>query len=329
MADSEPVTPTPQTDSTAQPDSVAPGTGPYKNLFVPLIVVPAVIVGAIVLVFLFFGAIAGHEATLEENLDRVVAGGAGDHQQAAFNLVRQIAENQAARAEGRSLPWPIDASFLPKLDKAWETTPADERLIRLVLASLAGQLGDPGATDKLLSLLGSPLAPDAEGVYFHAIANLGGLADPKATPAIVRFLEQSPDDGLRSVAAVALQRIPGDDATTALRGALDDPAFEVRANAAIALATRGDATGASMLVSLLDPASYADEHARDAKKYAQSRRISESRVQAVAALARLRRAEDRERLTALADTEKDLAVREAAMKALTDFQESSAPRHGD
>lgn len=316
--------PTPPTSS--EPEPGAAPASPYKNLFVPLVVVPAVIVGAIVLVFLFFGAIAGHEATLEENLDRVVAGGAGDHQQAAFNLVRQIAENQAARAEGRDLPWPVDASFLPRLDKAWETTPPDESLIRLVLASLSGQLGDPGATAKLISLLGSPLVEDKDGVQFHALANLGGLADPEAAAPIARFLEQSPDDGLRSVAAVALQRIPGDVATEALRGALDDPAFEVRANAAIALSTRGDAAGAEMLVSLLDPATYAEQHAHDAKKYAVARRISESRVQAVAALARLGRPEDRERLSALADAEKDLAVREAAMKAL---QPSRAAREGD
>lgn len=292
------------------------GTSPYKNLFIPLVVVPAAIVGAIVLVFLFFGAIAGHEASLEENLDRVIGGGAGDHSQAAFNLVRQLAENQAARSEGRELPWPIDERFLPKLQAAWDATPASDRTIRLVLAGLSGQLGDPDAVPKLLSLLDAPEADDKDGVQFHAIANLGAVGDARAGPAIVRYLETSSDDGLRSVAAVALQRIPGEEAQRALVAALGDRSFEVRANAALSLAVRGDPAGARVLRELLKNASYATEHEADARKYAQPRRISESRIQAIEALGRLTLAEDEAALADLAEHDADLAVREAAMKAL-------------
>lgn len=285
----------------------------------PLIVVPAAIVGAIVLVFLFFGAIAGHEASLEENLDRVVSGGAGDHTQAAFNLVRQLAENQAARSEGRALPWPIDERFLPKLRTAWAATPPDDRTIRLVLASLAGQLGDPDAVPNLISLLESMDAEDPDGVHFHALANLGALGDARAVPVIVRYLEHSTDAGLRSVAAIALQRLPGEESLRALVGALDDPSFEVRANAAISLAVRGDPSGARVLRELLKSSTYTSEHEQDARKYAQPRRISESRVKAVEALGRLKLPEDRSALAELAERDADLAVREAAMKALAEW----------
>lgn len=304
--------------SPAAVGEAAPETGPspYKNLFVPLVVVPAAIVGAIVLVFLFFGAIAGHEASLEENLERVVIGGAGDHTQAAFNLVRQIAENQAASTEGRPLPWPIDASFLPKLRAARAATPPDDHMIRLVLASLAGQLGDPDAVPDLMALLESMDAEDPEGVHFHALANLGALGDARAAPVLVRYLEHSTDAGLRSVAAIALQRSPGDDGVRALVGALDDPAFEVRANAAISLSMRGDAAGARVLRELLKSSVYAAEHELDARKYSQPRRISESRVKAVEALARLKLSEDKVELARVAADDSDLAVREAAMKAL-------------
>jgi hypothetical protein len=307
----------------ADPGAPEGSSSPYKNLFIPLIVVPAAIVGAIVLVFLFFGAIAGHEASVEENLDRVISGGAGDHTQAAFNLVRQLAENQAARNEGRELPWPVDERFLPRLQAAWEATPADDKTIRLVLAGLAGQLGDPDAVPKLVSLLESMDAEDTDGVQFHALANLGALGDARATPVIVRYLEGSADDGLRSVAAVALQRMPGEESRQALVGALDDRSLEVRANAALSLSVRGDAAGARVLRELLKTATYTSEHDLDARKYAQPRRISESRVKAVEALGHLKIAEDQALLAELAESDKDLAVREAAMKALAQWPGST------
>src|SRR5262249_49357309 len=107
------------------PDAMpAPAASPYRNLFVPLIVVPAVIVGAILLVFLFFGAITGREASLSENIDKVITGGQAERKQAAFNMVRQIAENREAQGEGHSAPWPVEADFLPKLRRAWESTSA-------------------------------------------------------------------------------------------------------------------------------------------------------------------------------------------------------------
>ena len=297
-------------------EPAAAGASPYKNLFVPLVVVPAAIVGVLVLVFVFFGAIAGHEATLEENLTGIIEGGAGEHKQKAFNLVRQIAENRAAQARGEPPPWPIGPEFLPKLRRAWEQVPADEPMIRLVLASLLAQLGDARGTDALLELAELDPAADPEGeVRFHALATLGSLGDPRSLPALVRTLEAAPDEGLRSVAAISLQRFPGDEARAALLGGLEDASLEVRANAALGLAARGDDAGAEVLHALLDEATYQGEHRRDARKFSEAKRIVESRVRAVEALARLARPEDRAAIERVAEEDDALPVREAAMAA--------------
>jgi hypothetical protein len=304
---------------TPEPRADAPETpaSPYKNLFVPLVVVPAVIVGAIIVVFLFFGAITGREASLSENVDRVVHGGQAERKQAAFNMVRQIAENRQAALDGKSSPWPVESDFLPKLRSAWDSTSASDPYIRLVLASLLAQLDDPEGVPSLLALLDTPASDDADGsVRFNALANLGALGDPRAEAAAVRVLQQSEDPGLRAVAAIALQRIPGDAGLAALRGAVGDQLLEVRANAALALAMRGDPAGAAVLRELLDPAAYQTENGRDASKFAVARRVSESRVAAIQALARLRRAEDRAAIERVASDDEDLAVREAGMKAL-------------
>lgn len=293
---------------------------PYKNLFVPLIVVPALIVGAVMLVFLFFGAIAGSEATLAENLDRVVNGGQAERKQAAFNMVRQIAENRQALLDGREPPWPLDPSFRDGLRRAWDSTSADDPSIRLVLASLLAHLEDPQGVPHLIALLDTPQGDDPDGeIRFNALATLGSLGDARAEAPAVRILQSGDDPGLRAVAAIALQRIPGETGAQALRGALDDPVFEVRANAAIALSMRGDPAAGRVLLDLLDRDVYESEHGRDAAKFSQATRISESRVAAVEGLARLRRAEDRQAIVRVAELDDDLAVREAAMKALEDW----------
>jgi HEAT repeat protein len=294
---------------------------PYKKLFVPLVVVPALIVGVIVLVFLFFGAIRGRDASLSENLDRVISGGAGERTQAAFSMVVQLAENQEAKNSGKPLPWPIEESFLPKLQDAWKKAPADDAKIRLVLATMLAQLGDSEGVPSLIALLDTPPAEDADGfVRFNVLANLGAIGDERALDAIIRVLETSNDEGLRTVACIALQRMKGDKSRAALVGALEDGSFEVRANAALALAARGDPAGASVLRTLLDKSSYTAEHERDSKKFAQGRRVSESRVMALHALSELHRPEDRAAIASVADKDDDLAVREAAMKALADWK---------
>ena len=85
----------------------APDT-PYRNLWVPLVLVPAALVIAILLVWVLFSGISGSEATLEQNLERIVAGGRNDRDQALFNLARQVSENQRAAREGEPPPWPMD-----------------------------------------------------------------------------------------------------------------------------------------------------------------------------------------------------------------------------
>jgi HEAT repeat protein len=295
---------------------------PYKNLFVPLVVVPAAIVGAIALVYLFFGAINKREdASLADNLERVVTGGAGERTQAAFSMVVQLAENQEAKSKGKPPPWPIDASFLPKLREAWKKAPSDDPKIRLVLATMLAQLGDPDGVPNLIALLDVRDADDPDGmVRFNAVANLGAVGDERALDAIVNVLEHSTDAGLRSVAAIALQRMSGEKSRAALVGALEDGSFEVRANAALALAARGDPSGASILRAMLDRETYVGEHERDKKKFAQALRVSESRAMAVQALASLRRPDDRAEIARVAEKDDDLAVREAAMKALADWK---------
>lgn len=311
----------PQTE--APPET--PARGPYQNLWVPLVLVPAGIVLVVLGILAFVGGITGEEKSLGQNLEVVLHGGANEREQAIFSMVRQLEENRAARLEGRELPWPIDATFLDDLRSAWTRLAPEDVNARLVVATTLSQLDEDEGVEKLLELLELPDELDRKGeVRFTALAHLGATGDPAARDGILAFLDH-PDPGLRSIAAISLQKIPGEVTLSALSGALGDSSFEVRANAALSLSELGDASGVVLIRDLLEQATYEEQAAADpeGRKFARGVGVSEGRAAAVRALGALRLDEDRARLEALADDEPDLTVREAAMRALAAWDAAS------
>jgi HEAT repeat protein len=300
--------------------------GPYRNLWVPLVVVPFLVVGVIVLVFVFFGAIRGRDASLQENLDRVVNGGANERKQAAVSLAVQAVENRNAELAGDPPVWPVEGDILADLRRAWDALPADDNpRIRLTLAELGAHFGDPAALDRLLGFLALADTDDPKGeLRVPAMIALASLGDERAAAPIAKFLTHE-DSFLRQSAAAALQGIPGETSRSALLGLLDDASLELRGQAAISLARLGDASGASVLRDLLDEQSYAAARAADPRKFATARSVHDARLEAVRALARLARAEDRELLQELSKSEADPDVREAAMLALEGKLGPAAP----
>lgn len=290
---------------------------PYRNLWVPLVVVPFLVVGVIVLVFVFFGAIRGREATIQENLDRVVHGGANERKQAAVNLAVQVVENRTAELAGRPPVWAVEGDILLELQRAWEALPEDDNpRIRLTLAELAAHFGDPAALDRLLTFLALPDEQDPKGeLRVPAMIAIASLGQERAAEPLAAFLAHS-DSFLRQSAAAALQTIPGEASRAALAGLLDDPSLELRGQAAISLARRGDPAGADVLRELIALESYAAARGADPRKFATERSIHDARLEAVRSLARLGRSEDRALFQRLADGEADPGVREAAMLAL-------------
>ncbi len=295
------------------------GVGPpaaYRNLWVPLIVVPAAVVGVLVLVFVLFSSIAGREASPEENLRRMVEGGTNERQQAAFNLVRQV----RAAAEGVEEGWRPTPEFLDEVRAAAREVSADDHASRMVLAMILAQNGDREAVPQLVELLQIDDEADPGGrIRFNALVGLSTAGDPAVVEHVAPFLEHA-DHALRLAAASVLQSLPGPETVAALRGALDDAVLEVRGMAAISLSVLGDPGGAHVLLDLTYPETYASERRADPARYADARLVQHSRVAAVEALGRLARAEDRERVAELASaSEDDLVVREAAKRALTNF----------
>ena len=275
----------------------APAESPYKNLLVPLVVVPAMIVMVLVAVVMLFTSMTGKEDTPRENLARLLDGGFNERKQAAFNLVRQVIDARRARAEGSAAEWDIDESFLPELRRAREQVGALERPqdvpIPLVLSSLLAQLGDPEGVAQLAEMTGLSDELDPEREYrMYAAMTLGAIGDELPEPVresaagtLIGLLESS-DPGMVLVAIAGLQNLPSSGTVPALIGMLSAASLEQRGSAALSLATLGDATGVGVLRELLGPAVYEAERASDPRRWPAAR-VSESRIKALDALAAL------------------------------------------
>ena len=302
--------------------------GPYRNLLVPLVVVPALIIMVLVLVFTLFGAIAGDEDSPRDNLEDLLHGGFNERQQAAFGLVRQILEVPRARSEGREPEWGIDESFLPQLRAARETLgaihdPGDVRYA-FVLSGLMAHLGDPEGVHQLIEVTRLSDALDPDGDFrVNATFTLGAigreLAEPErlaAARALIALLD-APDQGLVLAAAAALQNLPAPDTVPALLGVLASRRADQRLQAALSLVRLGDVGGADVLREMVHREPYRAEHAEAPARWP-ARLMAESRRKAVEGLLALGQPPERTQLERWAEEDPDPGMREIARRLLAD-----------
>lgn len=305
-------------------------TSPYRNLFVPLVIVPAMIVIVLVLVFVLFGQIAGDEKSMAQNLDRVQNAGANERDQALFHLVQQVEENWDDLQQGREPRWKMEGEVRTELERVWDQTEPTDIHFRYVLAASLAQMGDPTGIEKLITCLSIDPSFDVEGtVRFNVLIGLG-VAGSELEPArrenvveaVVPFL-QAEDLGLQLAAAGALQNLPGEKSRLALRELLRAEELELRGQAAVSLSHLGDDAAAEVLWELVDRNSYDRAREADPEKFRREAHIVAVRQSAIIALVRLGRGADLERLQEIANNDSDLDVREAAMRGLAGAEKGS------
>ena len=300
--------------------SAGEGDGGYGNLWIPLLVVPAGIVFAIVGVFALFGSLAGSEGNLSENLALVVSGGKNERQQALFNLARQAAENQAAVQTGEDAPWPVPTGFVREVKAALEGLDADENETRLVLAILLSSLGDEQGIQTLLDLARLNDEQDGDGrIRLGALQNLGLLAENQqesvheATGIAVALVTHD-DLGLRMGAAGTLAVLGGVGGREALVAALDDHELQVRATAALSLSRLDppDTVAVPLLMDMTGMELWDGARESTAGRFQRSSDIQRYRVWAAEAIGRYGKAHQAFMIE-LKESD-DLQVREAALR---------------
>lgn len=269
------------------------------RLLARFFLVPLLVVGTAVGVFLVFNLMTFERRTPREYLQDVRGGGANRRWQAAFELSRSI----GTMPEGPEKE-ALAMETLRVFESLSGTRPEDVS-VRRYLALVLGKLGHEGAVPALLA---AAKDPDSE-TRLYSVWALGTLGDPRAYDAVLEATH-SEDPGMRKMAAYVLGKLEDPRAVPRLEVLLEDRVADVRWNAAIALAELGDPAGLVVLRSIVD------REALTRQAQLTSEQSETAIVSALKAFTLLRDQESLPLLEKVAREDPNLRVREAARRAV-------------
>ena len=282
--------------------------GPTRASVVRFFVLPLLVVGTALLIFLVFNLMTFERRSPRDELAEVRGGTANRRWQAAFELSRTV---------GRMPPGPERDALAAETRRVFaglsSRRPEDVK-VRRYLVLVLGKLQD----HESLPLLLSAAKDDDPETALYAVWALGTLGDSSATETVLAASESS-DPGMKKMAAYVLGKLGDPRAIPRLKVFLDDSTADVRWNAAVALASLHDPTGLPVLRGMIDRASLAKQAALTSE---QTELAMESSLQA---LAILKDADSLPAIEKLAREDPNLRVRDAARKA-AEATRSTVPR---
>jgi HEAT repeat protein len=245
------------------PDDLPPVEPPSAGFLVQLFLVPAIIVGIIVCVWLAFHWLAqlGNDP---QAAVRALRRNTEGRWQAALNLANDLRGPGGAKLKADEALAGELASVLADEVKSGRPiggghSAEQSRTLCVYLCRALGEFAVPGAAPPLVARAEATDQPEIARAAVEALAvlatNLGAagkeFGDTAAVAATVTGATRSEDSGLRSSAAFALGVVGGAEARDRLQvlcGDLDD---DVRANAALGLARLGDPAAYETLAEML------------------------------------------------------------------------------
>jgi hypothetical protein len=267
---------------TYSPDTLPPVEPPSAGFLVQLFLVPALIVGIIVSVWLSFHWLAqlgndpqAYVRTLRRNTE--------GRWQAALNLANDLRGPGGAALKADTALAGELASILADEMKSGRPigsghSAEQSRTLCVYLCRALGEFTVAEAAAPLVIRAEDPAEPEIARAAVEALAVLatnltavgGKFTDQAAVTAAVLVDTRSGDDGLRSSATYALGVVGGAGAQERLEVLCDDPADDVRYNAALGLARLGDPAAYDTLTEMLslpDVAAPAGEPEAQAERY--------------------------------------------------------------
>lgn len=264
-----------------------------------LFLLPLMVVGAAVAIFLVFNLMTFERRSPADYLQEVRGGGANRRWQAAFELSRSI---------GRIPPGPERNALAEETLRVFQGFSArrpEDVPVRRYLVLVLGKLQEKSAVPVLREA-----ARDADPeTRLYAVWALGMLGDRGALESVVES-SLSEDPGARKMAAYVLGKLGDIRAIPRLRVLLEDRVADVRWNAAIALASLGDRSGVDVLRSMIDRSALA----RQAGLTSEQSEVA--MVNALKALALLKDTASVGLIERVAREDPNLRVREAARQTL-------------
>jgi hypothetical protein len=273
---------------------------------VQFFLIPLLVVGATVLVYIGFRSLLSEDRSAEEYLTDIRSGGSNRRWPAAYELSRLMADPEFVRRE--------EAILAPELTKAFADSKNDDPRVRQYLALTLGRLTPPLPVETR-QLLVDALKDEDSQTRISAIWALGSTGDPTAAADIERQY-QSDDAGVRKMAVYALGSLPVDSGNETLVKALEDREPDVQWNAAIALARHGRHEGVPVLRRMLDRAYVERNVTRQPQARDEVDPVGEVMISGLRAIAALKEYTLSEQVRALSTDDQNLKVRQAAIEAL-------------
>jgi HEAT repeat protein len=273
---------------------------------VQFFLIPLLVVGATVLVYIGFRGLLSEDRSVEEYLTDIRSGGSNRRWPAAYELSRLMADPEFVKRE--------EAILAPELTKAFADSKDDDPRVRQYLALTLGRLTPPLAVETR-QLLVEALDDKDSQTRISAIWALGSTGDASVAVDIERQY-QSEDAGVRKMAVYALGSMPVDAGNEILVKALEDAEPDVQWNAAIALARHGRHEGVPVLRRMLDRAYVERNVTRQPQARDDVDPVGEVMISGLRAIAALKEGALSEQVRALSTEDRNLKVRQAAIEAL-------------
>jgi len=272
---------------------------------VQFFLIPLLVVGATVLVYIGFRGLLSEERSAAEYLTDIRTGGSNRRWPAAYELSRLMADPSFAKQE---------AVLAPELARAFADSKNDDPRVRQYLALTLGRLTPPLAADTRRLLIEALDDPDSQ-TRINALWALGATGDVAATGDIARQFG-SDDPGVRKMAVYALGSLPVETGNDTLVKALEDESADVQWNAAIALARHGRHEGVPVLRRMLDRAYVERNVTRQQQPRQEIDPVGEVIISGLRAIAALKESALSPQVKALSTEDRDHRVRQAASEAL-------------
>ncbi len=273
-------------------------------LAVQFFLIPLAVVGITVAVYVGFRSLLADDRKAQDYLAEVRTGGLDRRWPAAYELSRQMADPKVR----------ADRSLAPALVKAFVDAKDDDPRVRQYLALAIGRLDPPLPADAIAELK-KTVGSSCGDARISAIWALGSSGDPSAIPTL-EPLYQSPDAGVRKMTVYALGALPGDAQLATLRTALEDSTADVRWNAAVALARKGQHDGVPVLRQMLDRQYVEQTVKREVRLDEDRDPIADVMISGLRAAATLKDAALKSSVTTLSQSDRSMKVRQAALEAL-------------
>jgi HEAT repeat protein len=273
---------------------------PTSLLIAQFFLFPLIIIAICVGIFLLFGYLTYEQKTPKEYLLDVQTGSElCCRWQSAYELSNIITSQKEKLRQ---------TDFVFDLVKVFQSSRDADPRVRRYLAVTMGHLGDPRAVPALIQ----GLADSELENQIYSLWALGAIGDKTAVPDILKKLD-STDPAVRRTSVYVLGVIGDPRATHSLQVALNDSNDDVRWNAAMALAQMNDASGADLLMKLIDRGYVETLEGRTPEQR------SELMINAVKCLGILKFQGAHDKIVELSQNDPDLAVRDASLEALRKF----------